>query len=322
MQTILTTENVQENERFTYWHDALCNTFVQLDAAQISSQSFSGRLKVGKLNAIEITEVTADSQKVIRSNKQIQKSVEDYFLVSLQLNGNGYIEQDNKMATLNPGDFTLYDSTRPYTLHFDQPFQQIVFQFPRPLLLERFKNAEQMTSLLFPGKEHPISTMVSTLLQTIALSYSQLDSSAHLRLVNTTLDMLTVAMSAISGVKVNEIHSMSDLYLTQAKSFILDHLNNPNLSPLLIAEALDISERYLHKLFESENYSVTSLIREQRLKHCRNDLSNIKKRHLTITEIAMGWGFNNSSHFSRIFKQRFNQSPSVYRNLTINKNRD
>jgi hypothetical protein len=35
---------------------------------------------------------------------------------------------------LAPGDFALYDSTRPYQLTFDGAFQQFVLKLPGPTL--------------------------------------------------------------------------------------------------------------------------------------------------------------------------------------------
>ena len=43
-------------------------------------------------------------------------------------------------------DFALYDSTRPYTLHFDRPFRQVVLQIPYDSLTEQFIKPEIITA--------------------------------------------------------------------------------------------------------------------------------------------------------------------------------
>ncbi|WP_404900449.1 helix-turn-helix domain-containing protein [Priestia filamentosa] len=322
MQKILEMEQVEEQKRFSYWRDMICDVFVQLDASQLSRQTFTGRMKVGSLNDIQISEVWADPQLVVRSNHQIQKSREDYFLVSLQTAGQGYIEQDQRKAGLQPSDFVLYDSTRPYRLHFEQPFQQIVFQFPRSLLLARCGEAEQMTSVLIPGTQHPVSSMVSTLLRTVASSYLHLDSITQLRVAETTLDLLATTLSTISGVKLNEVHSMANLYRARARVFISAHLANSNLTPSLVAASQGISTRYLHKLFEAEGQSVATFIREQRLKQCRLDFGDPKQIQYTVMDIAFKWGFNDAAHFSRVFKRRFGVNPAEYRNAALSTPRE
>ncbi|WP_027417866.1 transcriptional regulator FeaR [Aneurinibacillus terranovensis] len=322
MQTILSTEQVEEWERFAYWREMICDVFVQLDASQLSRQRFAGRIATGSLEDIQISELSADPQHVVRSKRQIAKSREDYFLVSLQTAGQSYTEQDQREARLRPGDFVLYDSTRPYVLHFEQPFQQIVFRFPRSLLLARCGQAERMTSVRIPGTQHPVSALVSTLLRTVASSYLYLDSITRVRVVESTLDLLTTSLSTVTGVKLNESNSMANVHRVGARAFISAHLSDPDLTPSLVAASQGISTRYLHKLFEAEGQSVAAFIRNRRLEQCRRDLADRKQIQRTVTDIAFQWGFNDVAHFSRIFKHRFGVSPTEYRNAALNTSRE
>jgi AraC-like DNA-binding protein len=204
-------------------------------------------------------------------------------------------------------------STRPYVLHFDQPFRQVVFQFPRSLLFARCREAERITSVRIPGTEQPMSTMVSTLLRTLASTYLHLDSITRVRVVENTLDFLATALSAVSGIKLSEVHSMPNIYRENARAFISAHLADPNLTPSVVAVSQGISTRYLHKLFTSEGQSVATFIRERRLEQCRRDLIDPKQTQRTVMEIALQWGFNDAAHFSRVFKSRFGVSPTEYR---------
>ena len=43
------------------------------------------------------------------------------------------------------------------------------------------------------------------------------------------------------------------------------------------------------------------------------DLASPLHSHRTITEIAFAWGFNNSAHFNRLFKERYGLSARAYR---------
>ena len=317
MKTILTTDQVAERERFAYWREMICDVFVKLDASQLSRQTFAGRMEVGSLEDIQITEVTADAQHVVRSKRQIAKSGEDYFLVSLQTIGQGYTSQDQREASLQPGDFVLYDSTRPYVLHFEKPFQQIVFQFPRSLLLARYRQAEQVTSVRIPGTQHPVSALVSSFLRALASSYPHLDPVTRLRTAESALDLLAASLRLVSGAKLDEPDSMANLHRAGARAFISAHLADPNLNPSLVAASLGISTRYLHKLFEAEGQSVAAFIRDRRLEQCRRALADPEQIHRTVMDIAFQWGFNDAAHFSRIFKRRFGVSPTEYRTAAL-----
>jgi AraC-like DNA-binding protein len=54
----------------------------------------------------------------------------------------------------------------------------------------------------------------------------------------------------------------------QVRTFVLDHLHEPGLSPAVIAAAHRISVRYLHHLFHESGESVGAFIRSRRLRNC------------------------------------------------------
>jgi AraC family transcriptional regulator, positive regulator of tynA and feaB len=97
------------------------------------------------------------------------------------------------------------------------------------------------------------------------------------------------------------------------QKFMDDHLSEPGLAPAEIAAAADISVRHLHRLFSNSGSTLGACIRAKRLAHCRSDLTNPRLRGKTITEIAFSWGFSDSAHFSRSFRQQFGICPRVFR---------
>jgi len=98
--------------------------------------------------------------------------------------------------------------------------------------------------------------------------------------------------------------------------FIDEHLSDPRLGPAEIAAAAEISVRHLHRVFSGGGSTLGDCIRARRLEQCRNDLANPRLHGKTITEIAFSWGFSDSAHFSRSFRQQFGICPRVFRAQT------
>ncbi|MBO9574538.1 MAG: helix-turn-helix domain-containing protein [Sphingobium sp.] len=100
---------------------------------------------------------------------------------------------------------------------------------------------------------------------------------------------------------------------------ILDHIDrnlaDPDLGISGIARAFSLSPRTIHKLFEGEAQTVARVIWDRRLERCREEMTDPAMAARSITEIAHLWGFSDSQHFSRAFKQRFGLTPRDYRNL-------
>jgi AraC family transcriptional activator of tynA and feaB len=49
------------------------------------------------------------------------------------------------------------------------------------------------------------------------------------------------------------------------------------------------------------------------LEECAEALRDPAQRGRTVTEIALSHGFNNPSHFSRVFRARYKTTPREYR---------
>ncbi len=97
--------------------------------------------------------------------------------------------------------------------------------------------------------------------------------------------------------------------------FIDRNLADVELGVTTIARAFNLSPRSIHKLFEGETRTVARTIWERRLECCRDLMVDPSLAARSITEIAHRWGFNDSQHFSRVFKQRFGMTPRDYRRI-------
>lgn len=83
------------------------------------------------------------------------------------------------------------------------------------------------------------------------------------------------------------------------------------LSVSRLASALGISRRQLERLFFKEvNSSPAFVYRRVRLERAKQLL---RKSDTPLIEVAIGSGFENASHFARVFRRAYGQSPTVWR---------
>jgi AraC-like DNA-binding protein len=97
------------------------------------------------------------------------------------------------------------------------------------------------------------------------------------------------------------------------KSYIAQHLADPDLGAERIARAMFISVRQVYKLWETEPSPLGQWIVERRLEAARRELTSPRRRNQTIAAIARRWGFADSTHFSRRFRQAYGMSPREWR---------
>lgn len=311
---VLSTDGVIEQERFELWRDLICGVFVQLDCEPVADAPagpFAGRITARALGPIRVSEVVTSPQHVVRSPRQIARAREDDVLVSLQLTERCTIRQDGRAATIGPGDFALYDSARPYTLHMDRPFRQLVWQLPRTMLLDRAPTLRDHTAIRVAGHSG-VGAVVSRFLTSVADRLDELSPAEATQLVSLVADLLASGLGSAAGTGVAP-SSVAQLHLQRAKAEIDRRLSDPDLGPAAIAAAVAISPRYLHRLFATEGTSVGRYVLARRLERCGQQLRNPALGHLTVTEVAFHTGFRDAGHFSRTFRRHFGMPPSEYR---------
>lgn len=311
-----TKDRDDEIKKFSYWHDIVCEEFVQLDCEKLNSSEmvpFEAELRGGTgLSSMKFAEIIAGSHKVVRTKKHISQSTEEHFLISFQLLSQGIVRQNGREAILMPGSFALYDSTQPYTLSFNDQFHQLVVQMPKAVLRQHLMNPEQYTATQMCGRAG-LGAVITNFVLSLAKEIGQLNPKSD-ELSDNMLHIMAMAFS--SSVMLDKIGNDSLVkYSIKQRVYRYIELNlcNPDISNQMIADAQGISIRYLNKLFSKESESVHALVLEKRLNKSLSMIKNPAYSGHSIESIAYHMGFSSGSHFSRSFKKRFGFNPSQAR---------
>ena len=124
-------------------------------------------------------------------------------------------------------------------------------------------------------------------------------------------------LAIIEQLCVKRGESMRETVRTRIQSFVQRNLHDPELTIERIAERMDCTKRYLHKVFSNEGQTLNQYIWTQRLERCRSELARADIASKSITEIAFECGFSNAAHFSRSFRSRFGEAPRAYRRAVL-----
>jgi AraC-like DNA-binding protein len=312
MSHVLTTADVAPQERLAYWVDMICNTYVQLACDAPAPARFSGSILSHRLPGLDLSVVRSRAQCVMRTPRFIQRATDDCFIVSLQTQGTAVISQDGRDALLQPGDFTIYDSTRPYVLQFDDDFEEIVLKLRGEHVRSLVRNTEDLTATTVSGRSgagHLLISMINTL-RDEADSLAPASAEA---VANGVVNVLVAGLQSLPACKKAELSSMSAYHVARIRQCIDQHLHDPHLTIESVAAQLGMSIGHLHRLFKLEPLSPSQYLWNRRLEACSRDLLDPRRAKASVAEIAFGWGFNDAAHFSRTFRDRFSTSPREWR---------
>lgn len=305
------TNDVTPRDRFAYWRESVCNSYVQLGCETGNPGNFRGLIDIARHSVVSISKVAGLSQKVERRKRDISASADAYFLLSLQTAESSQVTQFGKTAHLNPGDMALYSSTDPYTLDLRDDFSQTVVQLPSTKLIERLPNAEMLTARRIDGQSG-IGKLVRENVLAFADHVNGANPVLQSLLQDTLIDLIATGLASHGADKI-ELSSPEQQMMLRVKSFIRTNLGDPNLDRTRVAAEVGMSVRRLNDIFSKEDSSLSAFIRKMRLEAVANDLRDHRFRRHSISEIAFRSGFSNLQNFSTVFRAHYGQSPRQYR---------
>lgn len=306
------TVGMDPRRKIESWNDYASNSFTPLVSDPVDARNFNGHLVRTGVEELQLAEVYSDAQIVRHLRTHVTRSRTAMFFLHMQLEGKCVVRQDGHEAILQPGDFAICDTTRPYDLLFDAPNRMFVLGVPGNVMYRYLGSPESIVSVHMPGNRG-MSGLVSGLLRSFWNDFrGQLDATQAPRVLHAALDLMAGAYSTVPQALVAR-SSLAAAHRVRILGYIEAHLGDPDLTPTSIARACRITTRYLHHLFSGELETVARYILRRRLEECSKALNTTAQRGRTVTSIAFDYGFNSPTHFGRAFRARFGVTPREYR---------
>jgi AraC-like DNA-binding protein len=309
-------------ERFEEFHQLVGDTFVPVVLSMDDADTFRAKLHTSHLGTMQMNRLQFNGRVMMRRTSRqlargtpqlIEHHSAEYLKVGVHVGGRCVVRQDGREAHLSPGDYVVYDTTRPFEFAVDGKFQMFSALLPRELLRIPAAQLSLLTARSFNGRQG-MGALLTPFLVELARQTTKEVQSTNIRLADAMFDMLEAAFSEQLACDRPEGRSpvQSDLLL-RIFGFIERNLGDPDLDSAKIAAAHHISVRQLQRLLECDGHSVAGWIRTRRIEHCRKDLANAELVAVSVGVIGARWGLVNAAHFSRLFKAAHGLSPRQYR---------
>lgn len=97
----------------------------------------------------------------------------------------------------------------------------------------------------------------------------------------------------------------------RAYQYIIEHLDDRDLSVREVAAHVDVTERALQMAFRTHlGMTPAELIRRRRVEHIRKDLQSAPER-LSVIDVAQRWGVSNRSTLTQNYRRHFHETPTM-----------
>lgn len=265
------------------------------------------RFRLGPLKAYLID---GPAHRVSRPARHAQDELDETYKLMLLLKGQASIEMGGRCFGLRPGDWSLYDPRVSYTIDVPESLSLMVVQVPRSQL-QGLTVPELHTCEFATSGGTGLSAVFGSFLTAMSAQLEVMPEGAGDALSETVLGLLGSTLQAESQHQTRTC--LPEVMRLRVCQHIRQHLSDPTLCIERIALDLKCSKRYLHQVFENSGETLERYLWAQRLAHGQALLSHPGQRGLSIAEVASASGFRSTTHFCRLFKQHFGQTPSDLR---------
>jgi AraC-like DNA-binding protein len=309
--TVVSTNTVDRSDREGFWHHVLADTFapVQLEG-WADPRDPAAHLSGTRRGRLLFAELEATPHVHRRTPRQIRQADAMYFQIAILTKGAASLQQDGRLAQVTPGDFVVYENSRPFTWTFSEPWAVTVLSIPSDAVRLTESERRAMSARRLSGRDG-LSGVVARFVLDLTRHAPDIRDAQAERVLAQASDLAIALLATPTNAEFADAQRRT--MLDRIKGYIATHFRDPALNPDEIAAAANISTRYLHKLFEGGHETIALYLRGVRLQRARDDLLDPRLTRRSIAAIAHGCGFGDISGFNRVFKAAYGINPSDLR---------
>ncbi|WP_440104587.1 helix-turn-helix domain-containing protein [Streptosporangium sp. H16] len=319
--TVIRLDTVPVKERFDFWWQAVAESVVSVDASSDRAEDYWAEMRTIDLGRLQLSRVKCHGFHARRTASRIRRSNLEAYQLSITINGQSAICQEERETTLAPTDLTLYDASLPFDA-WNSPVglpssgadmaDGLILHVPRDMLALPHRQLRHLLARRISGRDG-LGSLLRDLLHSV--THTEYLSPADVnRLSGVTVDLLTAVLAhEIEADPAPSVADPSALLLLRIRAYIDHHLDELDLSLADIAATHHISLRHMQRLFAQDGDTVRGWIQRRRLERCHRALADPVLDTLPVNLIAARWGFTSEAHFSRLFRSAYGVPPASYR---------
>jgi AraC-like DNA-binding protein len=247
--------------------------------------------------------------------------LDDFYLIHIPITGKSNIRCGNQSFVSTPEVASLISPTLPLNILWEAGSTHVILRIERARVERHCAQHLGIPHLEKPLEFDPalrmdtasgiyFSRLLGILGESLTSPFPQLRQPMAFEQFESTLINALLYGQANNLPLDGPVHSIAPFYIKRVEDYIHAHAAEP-MTIEALAEKAGVSARTLFAGFQRyREISPMDYVRQVRLEHVREELLKTPTP-ISVTDIALKWGFNHLGRFSIDYKRRFGESPSA-----------
>jgi AraC-like DNA-binding protein len=299
------TRGLKDDHRIQQWEDHNARALLPLKVRSLEDQPLDATEVNLRLPQLTFARVRASPHIVERTPAHIATAPSDGAAFYFSLAGDAFFYHQKGVHLQRPGTLLICDVSRPFLRGFAQGLHELVLTVRREVFEAVAGRGLPETPIVISFANAATTDMhAAAMARLVQQSLISADAESLAATERTALELVHCLFNA------DRANSLSARRRT-AIAWIQQNLRDPSISVSSVARAIGVSERQIARAFEETGAGVARTIADMRLTLAHRILST--PGSLTVQDVAQYCGFVSASHFSRVFRQRYEQTPTEVR---------
>jgi len=304
------TDSVPPAQRFDYYADALSSALTPMHLVAPVTDAFDARMSVIAMGGVALVRQQGSAHRCYREQRDVARSGERSFHLMVNLTSPWLIEHRGR-TRLGRGDVMLADSALGHDITMEDQYDIVHLRLTDSWLRQWLPMPGKLVGHRIPGASgwgRALTTYMAQLSPQLILD-GPLPASVLTDHVGGLLAIIAQGLEAETRPPARADRAVHQ----RVRDGIVQRCVEPQLTADALAAGLNMSTRTLHRSLARSGETFGALLQAARVEVACRMLESPLMRRLTVAEIGRRAGFVDPSHFSRVFRLRFGQTPSQAR---------
>jgi len=306
------TDDIPEKDRVAYWREHYGHVMLRVDLEPARDTVFEACSRALAMPGLLVMEGSSSPATISRRGQYLSDGNDDIML-AINRAGSVLVESAGRERSLGEGEAVLLNGGEATTFRRMSLGKSFTLRVPRATLETTLVSVEDAVMRPMSGDLGALK-LLADYAGWLLNSGGSLDQQLLKLSIRHVQDLLALAIGPTADfAETARTRGLRAARLKLAKSYIVAHSHRRDISIATLAATLNVTPRYVQRLFEADGTTFSDFLTSQRLARAHRLLCEPGLSQAAISTIAYDVGFGDLSYFNRRFRRQYGLTPREVR---------